>query len=96
MHHVVALALPEVVAFDLAIPAQVFGRWPAPGGYSFEVCTPTPGRCRPPRATPSRYRAGSTRSTEADTVAVPGYAPHDVPPGMSVTHCALPRPGEPG
>ena len=25
MHRVVALALPEVVAFDLAIPSQVFG-----------------------------------------------------------------------
>ena len=44
MHRVVALALPEVVAFDLAIPAQIFGRWPAPAPYSFEVCAPEPGQ----------------------------------------------------
>ena len=25
MHRVVALVLPQVVAFDLAVPAQVFG-----------------------------------------------------------------------
>ena len=43
MHRVVALALPEVVAFDLAIPAQIFGRCPAPAPYSFEVCAPEPG-----------------------------------------------------
>jgi hypothetical protein len=43
MHRVVALALPEVVAFDLSIPSQVFGRWPAPAPYSFEVCAQTPG-----------------------------------------------------
>jgi len=34
MHRVVALALPRVVAFDLTIPAQMFGSWREPAPYS--------------------------------------------------------------
>ena len=43
MHAVVALALPAVEAFDLAIPAQVFGDAGQAGQYSFTVCAPAPG-----------------------------------------------------
>jgi transcriptional regulator GlxA family with amidase domain len=79
MHRVVALALPEVVAFDLSIPAQVFGRWQAPAPYSFEVCTPVPG----PVPTTTGYAVEVARGlealAEADTVVVPGYVPNDRP-----------------
>jgi hypothetical protein len=36
-HHVVVLALPAVVAFDLAIPAQVFGQYVEHDRYTFTV-----------------------------------------------------------
>ena len=45
-HRVVALALPDVVAFDLAIPAQVFGHPSERGRYSFAVCAERPGAIR--------------------------------------------------
>lgn len=40
VHHVVALALPATVAFDLSIPGQVFGQ---AADYSFTVCASTAG-----------------------------------------------------
>ena len=40
-HHVVALIANEVVAFDLSIPAQVFGQ--ERERYAFSVCAPEPG-----------------------------------------------------
>ena len=43
MHDVVALALPSVEAFDLAIPAQVFGDPRLGERYSFTVCAPVRG-----------------------------------------------------
>ena len=43
VHPVVALALPAVEAFDLAIPAQVFGDRRQGGRYSFTVCAPVRG-----------------------------------------------------
>jgi hypothetical protein len=46
VHAVVALALPAVEAFDLAIPAQVFGDRGQAGRYSFTVCAPAPGLVR--------------------------------------------------
>jgi hypothetical protein len=42
MHNVVALALPGVAAFDLAIPAQVFGHVDERERYSFKVCAAEP------------------------------------------------------
>lgn len=79
VHRVVALAIPQVVAFDLSIPAQMFGRWAAPAPYSFEVCAPTPG----PVPTTTGYSLLASRGldalAEADTVVVPGYVPNDRP-----------------
>ncbi|HEX3930399.1 MAG TPA: helix-turn-helix domain-containing protein [Nocardioides sp.] len=79
MHRVVALALPDVVAFDLSIPSQVFGRWAEPAPYSFEVCGPQPG----PVPTTTGFSVQVTRGlealAEADTVVVPGYVPNDCP-----------------
>ncbi|MBA2262248.1 MAG: AraC family transcriptional regulator, partial [Solirubrobacterales bacterium] len=43
MHRVVALILPRVVAFDLAIPAQVFGHRDEIDRYAFSVCSEVAG-----------------------------------------------------
>jgi hypothetical protein len=42
VHAVVALVLPAVEAFDLAIPAQVFADPGLPRRYEFTVCAPVP------------------------------------------------------
>src|ERR1700753_2650768 len=42
-HRVVALALPEVVAFDLSIAAQVFGHRDERDRYTFTVAAERPG-----------------------------------------------------
>src|ERR1700685_3145356 len=42
MHHVVVLALPDVVAFDLSVPAQVFGHRTEQGRYALTVCAERP------------------------------------------------------
>ena len=77
MHRVVALALPEVVAFDLSIPAQVFGRFRDPAPYSFEVCTPTPGSVPTTTGFAVQVERGLEALAHADTVVVPGYVCSD-------------------
>lgn len=79
MHRVVALALPDVVAFDLSIPAQVFGRSAAPSLYSFEVCTPSPGQVPTTTGFAVAVERGLDAVLDADTVVVPGYVPNDRP-----------------
>jgi transcriptional regulator GlxA family with amidase domain len=73
MHRVVALALPEVVAFDLSIPAQVFGRFRDPSAYSFEICTPTPGSVPTTTGFSIAVERGLEALDGADSVVVPGY-----------------------
>ena len=77
MHRVLALALPEVVAFDLSIPAQVFGRFADPAPYSFQVCTPTPGSVPTTTGFSVEVERGLEALNEADTVVVPGYVCND-------------------
>lgn len=79
MHRVVALALPEVVAFDLAIPSQVFGHREEHERYSFAVCAPDPGLVPSTTGFAVHAGAGLEALAGADTVVVPGYAPHDPP-----------------
>jgi transcriptional regulator GlxA family with amidase domain len=75
-HSVVALIAGEVVAFDLSIPAQVFGR--EPDLYDFRVCAPT-------RAVPTEtgfsvlVEHGLAALHEADTVVVPGIGDNGWP-----------------
>lgn len=70
MHRVVALVANEVVAFDLAIPAQVFGR--EHDRYAWAVCAPERG----PVATETGFDIvvphGLEALAAADTVIVPG------------------------
>lgn len=79
MHRVVALALARVVAFDLTIPAQVFGHEDQRGRYTFTVCSPTPGVV-PSTTGPAVYVASGLEAlAAADTVVVPGFSPLEPP-----------------
>lgn len=77
-HHVVALALPGVVAFDLSAVGQVFGQ-PGEDDYSFSVATPNGDDVM----TSSGFSIGSVDGLEglarAETLVIPGYRPHDRP-----------------
>ena len=79
MHTVVALALPAVEPFDLAIPAQVFGDRIQASRYLFTVCSPAPGLV----ASTTGYSVVAEHDLgileAADTVVVPGYMPLDDP-----------------
>ncbi len=80
MHQVVALALPEVVAFDLAIPAQVFGHRDERDNYSFTLCAAEPGLVPSTTGYSLQVTHGLEAVATADTVVVPGYAPTEPPP----------------
>jgi transcriptional regulator GlxA family with amidase domain len=79
IHAVVALAVPDVVALDLAIPAQIFGHLEERDRYSFTVCAERPGPV--PTTTGFAIDAGAGLSAlrSADTVVVPGFAPLEPP-----------------
>jgi transcriptional regulator GlxA family with amidase domain len=79
VHQVVALVLPDVVAFDLAIPSQVFGHQDERDRYSFAVCTQVPGTVPTTTGYAVQVGRGLDALETADTVVVPGYAPHDEP-----------------
>src|SRR5215212_8660892 len=69
-HRVVALVVREVVAFDLAIPAQVFGQ--ERERYAFAVCAPEPGPVPTEHGFDVVVPFGLEALAEADTVVVPG------------------------
>jgi transcriptional regulator GlxA family with amidase domain len=75
MHAVVALALPAVEAFDLAIPAQVFADPGLPRRYEFTVCAPAAGLVRSTAGFSVQAEHGLDALAAADTVVVPGYLP---------------------
>ena len=77
MHRVVALALPPVVAFDLSVPAQVFGRYEIP--YAFEACGAQPGLVRTTTGFSIHVDRGLEALAEAETVLVPGFDPSEQP-----------------
>lgn len=77
-HRVVAVAVPAVVAFDLAIPAQVFGHHDERERYSFTVCSLRAGAVATTTAGFSVNAASSLESLRrADTVIVPGFVAAD-------------------
>ena len=88
MHAVVALALPTVEAFDLAIPAQVFADPGLPKRYDFTVCAPAAGLVRSTAGFAVLAEHDLAALATADTVVVPGYLPL-VDPGDEV--CAALR-----
>jgi transcriptional regulator GlxA family with amidase domain len=81
-HRVVALLVGEVVAFDLAIPAQIFGR--EPDLYDWAVCAPRPGAVPTENGFDVLVPHGIEALETAATIVVPGIGEH-----------AWPLPGEP-
>jgi AraC family transcriptional activator FtrA len=80
VHVVVALALPTVEAFDLAIPAQVFGDAVIQAGrYAFRVCAPAAGLVPSTSGYAVVAEHGLEALAGADTIVVPGYLPLDDP-----------------
>ena len=79
VHAVVALALPAVEAFDLAIPAQVFADPGLPRRYEFTVCAPAAGLVRSTAGFSVQAEHGLEALAAADTVVVPGYLPLEDP-----------------
>ncbi|WP_203219236.1 DJ-1/PfpI family protein [Arthrobacter ipis] len=80
MHRVVALALPDVVAFDLAIPGQVFGHEDERQLYSFAVCAAEPGLVPTTTGYAIHAATGLEALLSADTIVVPGFSPLTEPP----------------
>jgi transcriptional regulator GlxA family with amidase domain len=70
MHRVAALVAGEVVAFDLAIPAQIFGR--ERRLYEWVVCGPEPGPVPTENGFDIVVPLGLEALEDADTVIVPG------------------------
>jgi transcriptional regulator GlxA family with amidase domain len=75
-HAVAVLALPAIVAFDLAIPAHVLGRRGG-GRYAVTVCAPRAGRVPTTTGYEIVAPAGLAAVAAADTVIVPGYETED-------------------
>jgi len=92
-HRVVALALPEVVAFDLSIAAQVFGHRDERERYTFTVCAEQPGDVTSTTGFTINAPKGLAVLAGADTVIVPGYYPlHDPsPPVLTALRSAAER-----
>jgi transcriptional regulator GlxA family with amidase domain len=72
MHRIAVLALDSVVAFDLSVPAQIFGHDDERERYELRVCGAAPG----PVATSTGFAILAEHGAEAiawaDTVVVPG------------------------
>jgi transcriptional regulator GlxA family with amidase domain len=79
MHSVVALVVPEVIIFDLAIPAEIFGRAVERERYAFTVCTERPGAVRSTSGFDVQIGTGLDAIEAADTVIVPGFFPRNDP-----------------
>jgi transcriptional regulator GlxA family with amidase domain len=83
LHRVVAVALPDVVAFDLSIAAQVFGHRDERERYAFTVCAERPGAVMSTTGFTINAPLGLEALGDADTVIVPGYYPlHDPSPAV--------------
>lgn len=79
MHRVVVLVVPDVIIFDLAIPAEIFGRAVERDRYSFAVCAENPGAVPSASGVDVQIDQGLEALEQADTVIVPGYFPRDDP-----------------
>jgi len=84
VHRVVALAIPEVVAFDLSVPGHVFGHQDEQDRYSFTVCAARPGEVPSSTGFAVTAASGLDALEWADTVVVPGFHPYVRPPDYAV------------
>jgi transcriptional regulator GlxA family with amidase domain len=83
-HRVVALAVPDVVMLDLAIPAQIFGHPEESNRYRFDICAERKGPVPTTSGVPLLVSSGLAALDSADTVVVPGYAPLTEPSGRTL------------
>ncbi|MGH3857017.1 MAG: DJ-1/PfpI family protein [Pseudonocardiaceae bacterium] len=74
-----------MVAFDLAIPAQIFGHRTERERYQFTVCAPSAGPVASSTGFAVHADHGLRALASADTVVVPGYWPHEHPGEPVVT-----------
>jgi transcriptional regulator GlxA family with amidase domain len=72
MHVVAVLALDGVVAFDLSVPAQVFGHADERGRYELRVCGTQPGPVRTSTGFDLLAPYGLEGLGDADTIIAPG------------------------
>jgi len=79
-HHVAVLALDRVVAFDLSIPAQVFGHQDERHRYRLTVCGEQAGPVRTSTGFAIVIGHGLDTLRRADTVVVPGIEDDGLPP----------------
>lgn len=88
-HRVVAVALPDVVAFDLSIAAQVFGHRDERERYAFTMCAEHPGAVMSTTGFTISAPDGLEVLSEADTVIIPGYYPlGDPSPAVLTAVCS--------
>jgi transcriptional regulator GlxA family with amidase domain len=73
MERIAVLALDSVVAFDLSIPAQIFGHRDERDRYRVSICAERPGPVRTSSGFDIVARAGLAMVRRADTVIVPGF-----------------------
>jgi transcriptional regulator GlxA family with amidase domain len=81
-HHVVALALEDVVLLDLAAPTHLFGHCGAPH-YAFTLAAVRPGPVRSSTGIEVMANAGIEALERADTIVVPGIGPDADPAGFA-------------
>ncbi|MEY9931683.1 transcriptional regulator GlxA family with amidase domain [Catenulispora sp. GP43] len=86
-HHVVVVALENVLALDIGIPLQVFGSW-RDGPYTLTLCTEKPGPVPMHGGHVMSVVEGLDALATADTVIVPGYLEPDTPSAAVTTALA--------
>jgi len=74
VHRIAVLALPDVVAFDLATPFQLLR-----DHYELTLCATEPGPIQTTSDFPLVASNGLDALAEADTILVPGFAPREWP-----------------
>lgn len=88
MHRIAALCFEDVIAFDLAVPAEVFSLAHGKDGrplYEFQACAPQPGRVATTTGFSLDGLAGLEAVRRADTVIVPGCRSLIEPPPPRVS-----------
>ncbi|WP_165983860.1 helix-turn-helix domain-containing protein [Streptomyces sp. YIM 98790] len=82
-HRVAVLVLDGVLPLDMGIPVQVFTT-PQDSPYRLRLCGREPGQVPTTAGFAVTVEAGPEALREADTVVVPGYAPHrrELPAGI--------------
>jgi transcriptional regulator GlxA family with amidase domain len=73
MHEIAVLAVDSVVAFDLSIPAQIFGHRDERHRYRLTVCAEQAGPVQTSTAFAIVAESGLAALSRADTVIVPGF-----------------------